>query len=225
MLCKGICNLPFVPTQYHSSPRRRIRYDAVRTGNKEARLKSRMDVTMTKKAIAERIVAFVIVGYLFAGTYNEIDLEWADAAMHSNPGTAVSYDGIDFSSPQDAIIYKRESVRDSWFPWAGHVGMPTCYVIVAAAAACFGGLCHEIYEATFTESVVRRRYFIGLFLGPLLYGVSSFAPYVLIQVESLPTPRLTTLIAISLIGGCFAEETWRFLTTLPAKQFNRNKEG
>lgn len=179
---------------------------------------------MTTKAIVERIVAFAIAGYIIAGAYNEIDLERADATVSLNPGSAIIYDGVEFASPQEAIIFKRESVRDRWFPWAGRVGMPMCYILIAVVTAGFGGLCREIYEATLTDSAERRRYFLGLFLGALLYGVSSFVPYVLIQVESLPTPRLATLIAISLIGGCFAEETWRFLGTLPAKLFSRNKE-
>lgn len=52
-----------------------------------------------------------------------------------------------------------------------------CYALVAAAVACYGGLAHEIFNVVFTDAVSRRRYLFGLFLGPLIYGVSSLGPY------------------------------------------------
>lgn len=179
---------------------------------------------MTKSAIVERIVVGLIVGYFALGANNEINLERADTVAASTPAVKTIYDGVEFASQHEASIYKLEAFRDGWFPWAGHIGMPMCYALVAAAVACYGGLAHEIFNVVFTDAVSRRRYLFGLFLGPLIYGVSSLGPYALIETNEVPTPRLSMLVAVCLVGGAFAEETWRFLGTLPGKLFNRNKE-
>lgn len=179
---------------------------------------------MTKMAAMERISVALVVGYFSWGAYNEVRLERADAAVASASGPAAIVDGVEFANAAEVVVFQFEATRDRWFPWAGLVGMPVCYLILSATAACYGGIVREFYDSLFAGAAHHRRYLLGLVLGPLLYGASSFAPFLLIESDKLPTPRLITLLSISALCGCFVEKTWQFLEALLEKFFKRVKE-
>lgn len=174
-------------------------------------------IEMKWAAVIERCLVALVVGYFAYGAYNEIDLEKLDSAKPNPNPVRTSYHGIDFESAEAAVLFKREVFRNDYFVWAGLILTPVCYVMVASAAGCYGGLFREITDTIYNPTDPKRRYVFGLVWGPFLYGISSALPYVLIETDSLPTPRFAVLIGGCLVGGCFAEETWQILKTLPTK--------
>jgi hypothetical protein len=184
----------------------------------------RSNKLMTKSAALERACVVAVVGYLAFGAYNEVRLEWADASVQTASAKPVIYDGIEFATMAEVAVFQFEAVRDEFFPWAGHIGMPLCYLILSGAAACYGGIVREFYDAMTGNGEPKRRYLFGFVLGPLVFGASVFGPFLLVESDTFPTPRLTTLLAASVLCGCFVEKTWQFLESLLEKVFKRIKE-
>lgn len=173
--------------------------------------------------ITERLVVALIVSYFAAGSYNEVDLERADRLVPAADAKPVIVNGLEFASPQEAAVFRREVTRNDWFPWAGHFGMPVCYLMLLAAGGFYGAICREAYDAVYKNSKSRRRYLFGLLIGPFLYGISSGIPYFLTESESLPLPRLATLFPMCLAAGFFAEQTFNYLGNLHAAIFKRTE--
>ena len=172
----------------------------------------------------ERFLVIAGLLYFALGTVNEILLESADNLKSSSPPMSVVYHGIEFESAGDAAIYQKEEYRDKYFFWAGAIPLPACYILLASVLAAFGAWSRDIYDVVNKGMPPTRAYVVGLVIGPFLYLIGSLVPFLAIDINHWPTPRLLTFSPTCVIGGAFLEKTWSFIETLPDKIFKHKEK-